>query len=84
VLYQANLPFWTWLLGDVIGVDLHSRVGDSVLFFVYDTTKILLLLAGIIFAVTILRSFMSVERTHALLGGRPKVSAMPPPRVWAS
>jgi uncharacterized membrane protein YraQ (UPF0718 family) len=70
VLYQANLPFWTWLLGDVIGVDLHSRVGDSVLFFVYDTTKILLLLAGIIFAVTILRSFMSVERTHALLGGR--------------
>jgi uncharacterized protein len=70
VLYQANLPFWTWLLGDVIGVDLHSRAGDSVLFFAYDTTKILLLLAGIIFAVTILRSFMSVERTRALLGGR--------------
>jgi uncharacterized protein len=69
-LYQANLPFWTWLLGDVIGVDLHSRLGDSILFFVYDTTKILLLLAGIIFVVTILRSFMSVERTRALLGGR--------------
>ncbi len=70
VLYQANLPFWTWLLGDVIGVDLHSKAGDSILFFVYDTTKILLLLVGIIFAVTILRSFMSVERTRALLGGR--------------
>ena len=70
VLYQANLPFWTWLLGDVIGVDLHSRAGDSALFFVYDTTKIVLLLAGIIFLVTILRSFMSVERTRALLGGR--------------
>ena len=69
-LYQLNLPFWTWLLGDLIGVDLHSQVGDSVLFFVYDTTKILLLLAGIIFVITVLRSFMSVERTRSLLGGR--------------
>jgi uncharacterized membrane protein YraQ (UPF0718 family) len=32
--------------------------------------KILLLLAGIIFIVTVLRSFMSVERTRALLGGK--------------
>ncbi len=70
MLYQENLPFWTWLVGDVLGLDLHSQVGDSVLFFVYDTTKILLLLAGIIFAITVLRSFMSVERTRALLGGR--------------
>jgi len=35
-----------------------------------DTVKILLLLAGIIFIVTVLRSFMSVERTRALLGGK--------------
>jgi len=69
-VYQVNLPFWTWLLGDVVGVDLHSRLGDSLLFFFYDTTKIVLLLAGIIFVVTILRSFMSIERTRALLGGR--------------
>jgi uncharacterized membrane protein YraQ (UPF0718 family) len=32
--------------------------------------KIVLLLVGIIFVVTVLRSFMSVERTRALLGGR--------------
>ena len=70
VLYQLNKPFWEWLLGDVVGLDLGSRVGDSVLFFVYDTTKIVLLLTGIIFLVTVLRSFMSVERTRALLGGR--------------
>jgi uncharacterized membrane protein YraQ (UPF0718 family) len=69
VLYQLNKPFWEWLLGDVAGMDLGSRLGDSVLFFVYDTTKIVLLLTGIIFLVTVLRSFMSVERTRALLGG---------------
>ena len=39
-------------------------------FFFYDTTKIALLLTGVIFVVTVLRSFMSIERTRALLGGK--------------
>ncbi len=69
-LYSVNLPFWNWLLFDVIGLDPDSRVGGSVAFFFYDLTKIALLLSGIIFVVTVLRSFMSVERTRALLGGR--------------
>ena len=69
-LYSINLPFWNWLLFDVVGLDPDSRVGGSVEFFFYDLTKIALLLSGIIFVVTILRSFMSVERTRALLGGR--------------
>ncbi len=69
-LYRVNGPFWNWLLFDVIGLDPESRLGETIRFFVYDTTKILLLLTGIIFVVTVLRSFMSVERTRALLGGR--------------
>ncbi|WP_062298094.1 permease [Demequina maris] len=69
-LYSLNLPFWDWLLGDVAGLDLDSRAGGAVHFFLYDSVKILLLLTGIIFVVTVLRSFMSVERTRALLGGR--------------
>jgi hypothetical protein len=69
-LYQVNLPFWDWLLGDVIGLDLGSRLGSGIHFFCYDSVKIALLLVGIIFAVTVLRSFMSVERTRALLGGK--------------
>jgi uncharacterized membrane protein YraQ (UPF0718 family) len=69
-LYQLNGPFWNWLLFDVLGLDPLSRLGESIRFFVYDTTKILLLLSGVIFLVTVLRSYMSVERTRALLGGR--------------
>lgn len=69
-LYLVNEPFWTWLVGDVAGLDLGSRLGSGVHFFCYDTVKILLLLSGIIFIVTVLRSFMSIERTRALLGGR--------------
>lgn len=70
VVYSINQPFWDWLLFDSAGLDPASRFGSAVEFFFYDTTKILLLLGGIIFAVTVLRSFMSVERTRALLGGR--------------
>ena len=70
VLYLVNQPFWDWLIGDVLGFDLASRLGSGVHFFFYDTVKILLLLVGIIFLVTVARSFMSVERTRALLGGR--------------
>ncbi len=69
-LYGLNERFWTWLVRDVVGLDLSSRLGSGVLFFVSDSVKILLLLVGIIFVVTVLRSFMSVERTRALLGGR--------------
>jgi uncharacterized protein len=69
-LYSINRPFWDWLLFDVVGIDPRSRTGESIHFFFYDVTKITLLLTGIIFVVTVLRSFMSVERTRALLGGR--------------
>ena len=69
-LYRWNLQFWNWMIYDVVGLSRDSRLGESVHFFCYDVTKITLLLSGIIFVVTILRSFMSVERTRALLGGR--------------
>ncbi|MFN3265521.1 MAG: permease [Deinococcales bacterium] len=70
VAYQRLLPFWDWLIYDQLGFSATSRLGSSIHFFFYDTCKILLLLSGIIFVVTIVRSFFSVERTRALLGGR--------------
>jgi len=68
--YELNRPLWDWLLFDVVGLDPESRLGSGVHFFCYDSVKIALLLVGIIFVVTVLRSFMSVERTRALLGGK--------------
>jgi uncharacterized membrane protein YraQ (UPF0718 family) len=69
-LYEINLPLWDWLVYDVAGMSSASRLGSGVHFFFYDSIKIVLLLIGIIFLVTVLRSFMSVERTRALLGGK--------------
>jgi uncharacterized membrane protein YraQ (UPF0718 family) len=70
VLYQVNEPFWDWLIYDVLGLAPTSPLGSGLHFFFYDSVKIILLLIGIIFLVTVLRSFMTLERTRALLGGK--------------
>ena len=69
-LYTTLVPFWDWLIYDLVGMSAESRWGSAVHFFFYDTAKILLLLVGMIFVIAVLRSFFSVERTRALLGGK--------------
>jgi uncharacterized membrane protein YraQ (UPF0718 family) len=69
-LYLALGPFWNWAIYELAGLPRGRHWSDAIHFFFFDTTKILLLLAGIIFVVRILRSFMSIERTRALLGGK--------------
>jgi len=68
--YRTILPFWNWAIHNLVGLEPASHWGQAVHFFFYDTSKILLLLAGIIFVVAVLRSFMSVARTRAMLGGK--------------
>ncbi len=68
--YALNEVAWTWLYQTVLGLDITTGRESMLHFFSYDTIKIALLLTGIIFLVTVLRSFMSIERTRALLGGR--------------
>ena len=69
-LLQVNEPIWDRVVYGWAGLDRTSRLGSAVHFFLADTVKIGLLLVGIIFAVTVLRSFITIERTRALLGGR--------------
>jgi uncharacterized protein len=67
---ELNSTIWNWLLFDAIGLDRHKKIPDVLHFFVYDSTKIALLLVGITFAVTIARSFVTIDRTRAFLGGK--------------
>jgi uncharacterized membrane protein YraQ (UPF0718 family) len=69
-MYAVNRPVWDWVVFDRLGLEAETRLGDGVHFFFYDTVKIGLLLTGIIFTVAVLRTFISVERTRELLGGR--------------
>ncbi len=70
ILWLGNAPFFDWLVYEVFGLAADTRLGDAVHFFLYDTVKIALLLSGVIFVIGVLRSFVSVERTRAMLGGR--------------
>jgi hypothetical protein len=58
----ADLVVIRWL-----GLDVETHLGGALHFFIYDTLKIFLLLAVIIFLVAILRSWFPPERTKKIL-----------------
>ncbi len=68
--YQALPDLAEFAARDLLGLDPASALGSAVGFFLYDTPKILLLLAGIVFLIGIVRSYFSPERTRLMLGGK--------------
>jgi len=68
--YNLIQPLADWLSFSVLGLATDSHLGESVAFFLYDVPKILLLLSGMVFLISIVRTFFSPERTRALLGGK--------------
>lgn len=59
-----------WIAYSVTGLARDSHLGESVAFFLYDVPKVLLLLSGMVFLISIVRTFFSPERTRTLLGGK--------------
>ena len=58
----------TYLLHDLAGLDLDSRVGASIHFFIYDVIKIFILLSVLIFSISWVQSHFPPERTRKILG----------------
>ncbi len=50
------------------GLDIESKVGGSVRFFLYDTIKIMVLLGILILLISYIRSFFPPERSKRILG----------------
>jgi uncharacterized membrane protein YraQ (UPF0718 family) len=69
IAYNLILPLANWLAYTALGLP-QGRLGESVAFFLYDIPKILLLLSGMIFLISIIRTFFSPERTRLILGGK--------------
>ena len=67
-VYQQLLPFARWLVAQA-PIAAGSRLASSVEFFIYDTPKVLMLLTVVVFAMGVVRTFFSPERTRALLAG---------------
>jgi len=59
--------FADWFVFSIIGLAPGSRSGEALDFFVYDTFKIFLLLATIVYVVAVIRSYFSPERTRRIL-----------------
>ena len=68
-LYEALLPAAQALVA-ALPVDRTSHLGGALEFFFYDTPKVLLLLTGIVFAMGIVHTFVSPDRTRAMLSGK--------------
>jgi hypothetical protein len=70
ILFNSLQTIADWLTYGLLALDRDSHLGTSLNFFVYDVPKILLLLSGMIFLITLLRTFVTPEQTRRLLGGR--------------
>jgi len=69
-LYQLLPTFARFGTEKLFKLDPASRLGASVEFFLYDTPKVLMLLAVVVFGVGIVRSFFTPERTRRVLAGK--------------
>lgn len=69
VIYDRLQP-WADAAAAALPLEPGSRAAEAAAFFLYDTPKVLMLLTLVVFAMGVVRSFFSAERTRALLAGR--------------
>ncbi len=71
ILIYLNLNALTdFLVYSIVGLEKDTHLTNAIWFFIYEVPKVLLLLVLIVFAVGIIRSYFSPERTRKILGGK--------------
>jgi hypothetical protein len=70
LLYQSLLPVARYLTYDLFGLSAGTHLAEAVEFFIYDTPKVLMLLAIVVFGVGIINTFFTPERTRRILAGK--------------
>jgi uncharacterized protein len=68
--WAVNFAAADWAAFDLLRLQRGSQLGESVAFFLYDVPKVLLLLTGVVWLVSLLRSFVSPDRVRRSLAGR--------------
>lgn len=74
LFFQEQVLGMKWLNGfignglSLLGLDIHSRLGGSIQFFLYDVIKITVLLCLLIFFVSYIQSYFPPERSKRILG----------------
>jgi uncharacterized membrane protein YraQ (UPF0718 family) len=57
-----------WLVENVFGLSIATRLGGSIHFFIYDVFKIFILLSVLIYSLSYIQSYFPPERTRQILG----------------
>ncbi len=70
IAYSLLAPVAHWLTYRAFGLKADTRLANAVEFFVFEVPKVLLLLVLVVFAVGIVRSYFTPERTRAILAGK--------------
>ena len=74
IFIQNQILGMKWLnefLGNILsglGIDLNTRLGGSIQFFIYDVIKITVLLCVLIFIISYIQSYFPPERSKKILG----------------
>lgn len=69
-IYSRLDPFSGWVAYDVFRIAPGTHLGESVAFFFLDIPKVFMLLLLIVWAVGVVRSFFTPERTRSILAGK--------------
>jgi len=69
-IYAGLAPAARWFTYSLLRLERGSRISSAVEFFLFETPKVLMLLALVVFAVGVVRSFFTPERTRRILSGR--------------
>lgn len=78
---QNEILGMRWLsriIGEILsacGFDTEGKIGGTILFFIYDTIKIMVLLGVLILIISYIQSFFPPERTKKILGRFHGISA---------
>jgi len=62
--------FGAWVAFQFLKLEPGSALGEAVNFFVYDSVKVLLLLAAMVFLVGLVRTYVTPQRVKKWLGGK--------------
>lgn len=70
VLFYSNLESLADLVLRLSGLTRATHFGEALHFFIYEVPKVLLLLTAVVFVMGVVHTFVSADRTRAMLSGR--------------
>ena len=68
--YNIIQPFADWIAYGLLSLPQDSHLGEALAFFFYDVPKILLLLSGMIFLISLLQTFIDTQKVRLMVEKR--------------